>query len=464
MTIELIVFFIAFNVINAIITFALPLSAQKQLKEILDAVNRDYSTSKMVIPLEFMLGFFVTAIVHRWTTLLTNIGFVDCLALTVAGYFRGKSEECRIARRNIVRYYCLAQVLVLRDISMRIRKRFPTIDTVVAAGFMLPNEKEKFDEIPNDIAKYWMPFQWAISIVYKARQKNYVESDFYCERICQELRQYRNGLAQLLLFDWVPLPLAYPQLIYLAVHVHFLMKLILTQEIPDGTEESSLFHGKHGWFPKWIPILTLIQFVFYMGWFKVAMVLINPFGEDDDDFETNNILDRNLKQGIRIVDEAFDDPPDQKRDIFWGEEVDPLYSEEAANNDKLVGNELVGSVANIGVPENVTRILMMPANRPSIDTSPGRKQSKRVSVVEVDSKDRAPSLYRRRRQSSNRSAAESLAEQGLRSPSKYRKNSSGFGRQRSTRSENAANEQSDGNSHVNPAFTGSDQTTWTVHL
>ena len=42
----------------------------------------------------------------------------------------------------------------------------------------------------------------------------------------------------------------------------------------------------------YIPVFTILEFLFYFGWMKVAESLINPFGEDDDDFETNYIIDR----------------------------------------------------------------------------------------------------------------------------------------------------------------------------
>ena len=44
-----------------------------------------------------------------------------------------------------------------------------------------------------------------------------------------------------------------------------------------------------------VPIYTILQFFFYMGWLKVAEQLVNPWGNDEDDFEVNFLIDRNLE-------------------------------------------------------------------------------------------------------------------------------------------------------------------------
>lgn len=94
--------------------------------------------------------------------------------------------------------------------------------------------------------------------------------------------------------------------------------------------------------------MTILQFVFFIGWMKVAEVLLNPFGEDDDDFETNWILDRNLQVGLKIVDNV-DVPhfPEMERDAFWHDTHPPLfYTPESASRSH---NPMMGSCNDLYV-------------------------------------------------------------------------------------------------------------------
>ena len=45
----------------------------------------------------------------------------------------------------------------------------------------------------------------------------------------------------------------------------------------------------------YIPLFGILKFIFYFGWLNVAETLINPFGEDDEDFDVNYLINRNLQ-------------------------------------------------------------------------------------------------------------------------------------------------------------------------
>merc|ERR1711874_506054 len=70
--------------------------------------------------------------------------------------------------------------------------------------------------------------------------------------------------------------------------------------VPFSTEEPFISHTPD----VYIPFFTLIEFISYMGWIKVAETLLNPFGDDDEDFDINYLIDRNLQVSYLIVDLA----------------------------------------------------------------------------------------------------------------------------------------------------------------
>ena len=58
----------------------------------------------------------------------------------------------------------------------------------------------------------------------------------------------------------------------------------------------NLGSDEHGFYiPLFVPFFTLIELYCYLGLAKVAETLLNPLGDDDEDFDINYIIDRNLQ-------------------------------------------------------------------------------------------------------------------------------------------------------------------------
>uniref|UniRef100_A0A915AEA8 Bestrophin homolog n=2 Tax=Parascaris univalens TaxID=6257 RepID=A0A915AEA8_PARUN len=336
-------------------------------KIIFENIAYYFDTRLDYIPLTFMLGFFVQTIVRRWSVLFENMGYVESPAIYIGGYVYGTDDECRLLRRTMARYLCLTQLLVYRDISVRVRKRFPTYESIVKAGFMLEHEKEKLESIRLDFDKYWVPINWIYALIFRARKEGKVPSDSFANKLCDEIKYYRYNIQMLCNYDWVPIPLAYPQLVFLAVYVYFALCLISRQFIiteRDAPNKSTI--------DLTLPFMTMMEFLILVGWMKVAEGLLNPFGEDDDDFECNFLLDKNLATALCIVDDASNDAPRLEKDRFWqSDEVEPMYSKETASQPI---NPLVGSATQAHISTEEPQMVV----RKSTDAS--RRNSSRSYV------------------------------------------------------------------------------------
>lgn len=77
------------------------------------------------------------------------------------------------------------------------------------------------------------------------------------------------------------------KVITIAVYTYFLTSVIGRQLIRE--RENILY----------FPFLAVLEFFFYMGWVRVAETLINPFGEDDDDFDVLWMIDRHVQ--VRLL-------------------------------------------------------------------------------------------------------------------------------------------------------------------
>uniref|UniRef100_A0A915CQF4 Bestrophin homolog n=1 Tax=Ditylenchus dipsaci TaxID=166011 RepID=A0A915CQF4_9BILA len=308
---QLIVWTFVYLIISLIYRFVLTEAHQKVFESLVFYFNTGIDSH---IPLTFMLGFFVSFVVGRWGSILNGIGWIDNSAVCFATFIRGSDTETRILRRTLVRYMVLTQALVLRDISMQVRKRFPTLDTLEAAGLITKAELNKLDDIYDPYSRYWSPIQWCYSLLYDARLHGKIPSDHLLQKITDEIQVFRHGLSSLLKYDWVPIPLLYPQIIFFSVRLYFLICLVGRQFVvrPGALHRSEV--------DLWLPVVTMIQFTVYVGWMKVAEALLNPMGEDDDDLECNYVIDKNLITGLTLVDQGGKKSPDLEKDFFWNDE------------------------------------------------------------------------------------------------------------------------------------------------
>uniref|UniRef100_A0A914C245 Bestrophin homolog n=1 Tax=Acrobeloides nanus TaxID=290746 RepID=A0A914C245_9BILA len=323
------------------------------------------------INLVFILGFFVTTVVDRWKTVFNNIGFIDNVAFHMASYIRGDDKETTTVRRNCMRYLCLTQVLVLRDIALSVRKRFPNYDSLVEAGFLMEHERKMLEEERSTFQKYWMPINWVFNLCYEMRAKDKVIGDVLLNGLLLEVKNYRDSLQQLFNTDAVPIPLVYPQVVFVATRVYFFLCIFSRQYIINAGEKN------RDVIDEWVPFMTMLQLVFSMGWLKVAEALMNPLGLDDDDFECNYIIDRNVAISTLMADKHWGEYPVQMRD-----QIDPyqfqLYSEQSALSPL---HKLIGSAALVTLVEQNMRVNMVPHNGYTPLTPKPRSRSRGFSTI-----------------------------------------------------------------------------------
>ncbi|MBN3322645.1 BEST4 protein, partial [Atractosteus spatula] len=304
--------FIAFSVLYATLSLTYRRLLNNDQRKLFEKVAKYCNQQSNLIPMSFVLGFYVSLVVNRWWSQYTSIPLPDQLMMVVSANVHGADEKGSILRRTLMRYANLSSVLILRSVSTRVRKRFPTMDHVVEAGFMTRDEQKKLESLYSDFNKYWMPMVWFTNLVAQARREGRVRDDVALRLLMDELNKYRAKCSMLFHYDWISIPLVYTQVVTIAVYSFFTVTLVGRQFLhPSEDSEDAL--------DLYVPVFTLLQFFFYAGWLKVAEQIINPFGEDDDDFETNKLIDRNIQVSLLAVDDMYQNLPPAEKDKYWNE-------------------------------------------------------------------------------------------------------------------------------------------------
>ncbi|XP_023244799.1 serine/arginine repetitive matrix protein 2-like [Centruroides sculpturatus] len=339
-----------------------------------------------------MLGFYVSFTATRWWNQYVAIPWPDKLMNIIAMYVPGVDETSRMVRRTLMRYLNLSLVLVLRSISMAVKRRFPTRDHLVEAGFLTKTELDMFESVPStEFNTFWIPCTWFITLLRDAKKDCRITDSNGVKLIMEELNEFRSKCGLLWGYDWISVPLVYTQVVTIATYA-FYFACILGRQYVNSPEK--ILQEKVP-FDCYFPVFTVLEILFYMGLLKVAEQLINPFGDDDEDFELNWIIDRHMKVSYLGVDTLNSEPPPLVKDSYYDElDVKLPYTEASLSYKKKTYR---GSVAYMQVPMEQQGLVLpdireeeenreqqgMGSRRPSIWTIFGSKlnNSQRPSIT-----------------------------------------------------------------------------------
>ncbi|KAH8858683.1 Bestrophin-1 [Schistosoma japonicum] len=140
----------------------------------------------------------------------------------------------------------------------------------------------------NYTPEYWIPIQWAQRLTLKALESGYITDP-------KNIGRVRQKMQDLQVYSSIMIPLVYTQVVIIAVYSYFMCQIFACQFVDHRNED-----GQHK-VDLYVPIFSIFSFLFLMGWLKVALCVMNPFGDDDEDFQTSKILDYNLDVSYRSV-------------------------------------------------------------------------------------------------------------------------------------------------------------------
>ncbi|XP_029167552.1 bestrophin-4-like [Nylanderia fulva] len=377
---ELLLYLLMFGALSALYRYAFNTTQKREFEKVVVYCD----TLIQLIPLSFVLGFYVSYVAQRWWKQYKAIPWPDKVMHLVALYISENDEYSRMLRRALMRYLNLSLILVLRSISSAVKRRFPTLEHVVDSGFMTSLELELYQSVPSsEFNTYWIPCTWFVNLLKEARKTHRLPDPQGLKLIMEEFSEFRTKCGLLWSYDWVSIPLVYTQVVTLVTYSFFAVALVGRQYI-DGVEKQ--FQLK---VDKYVPIFTILEFFFFMGLLKVAEQLINPFGDDDEDFELNWLIDRHTKVSYLGVDTLMNRCPPLVKDIYYdSENISLPYTEAAAAYKKKTYR---GSVANMMVPEE-KQMMFLPG---ILEEEEDSKTTPRTSTVNLAVPSESPENDRR---------------------------------------------------------------------
>ncbi|KAK7069796.1 hypothetical protein SK128_000565 [Halocaridina rubra] len=258
-----------------------------------------------LIPVSFVLGFYVSLVVSRWWGTYQSLPWPDTLAILMASHLPGQDDLSQKDRAAVLRYINLTIALTFSMVSPLVKNKLGTLNAFMNAGYLTPEEVHILENLEKRTTKHktWVPIMWACKVIERARKEQRLTSDSHQKVLITEVMNIRKQCGGIIGWNEYNIPLVYTQVVTIAVYSFFIFSLIGEQFLDPEQ------NYKDNTIDLFVPVFALLQLFFYIGWLKVAEALLNPFGDDDHDFEFVPMLQRHLEMSSLLSEPSPSDLP-----------------------------------------------------------------------------------------------------------------------------------------------------------
>lgn len=203
----------------------------------------------------------------------------DDLVANINAMLFENDDDTKSKRRTIGRYVIVCFIMAWRNVSTAVLQKYPNNDVLVESGLLTAEERDILDKAPHADCHYDYPLHWIYEVLRKKLGNQF--------SFVKELNTLRASFRTLFNYNNYCVPLVYTQSATVAVYGFFIFCLIGHQYVvlADDRNEIDLV----------FPFLSVLQFIFSVGWLNVAEDLSKPFGNDDADVEILQILERHAR-------------------------------------------------------------------------------------------------------------------------------------------------------------------------
>ncbi|XP_068225897.1 bestrophin-2-like [Palaemon carinicauda] len=291
---EILAYLLLYYISSAIYWFVL----NERNKTIFEQVVIYFSKMNHLVPVAFVLGFFVTNVFKRWWDVYQSIPWPDQAALLTASLIVGQGKESKRIRETVIRNVNAVIAMTFQKISPTVREKYPTLRSLIEEGFLTEEETliiEKVNE-RTSVDKIFMPIMWACKTVDKAQREEFIATQNQKLDLMTEILAIQNKCLYLSNWSDCSAPLAYCQVVAIIVYFYFFSSVVAGQSLNPEKQ----YEGHTNVF---FPVFSLLQLFFFIGWLKVGESFTNPFGSDDDDFEFLSLLECHKEMSIMLCDQ-----------------------------------------------------------------------------------------------------------------------------------------------------------------